>query len=441
MQNIYDVKTDQIEVVNPENRGIFAPVKVYEQDIDTIIEKILSGKRISIEDGLILYHQAPLLTLANLADHRRFQLHPERVITFVVDRNINYTNICMSGCLFCAFYKIPSANDGKESNGQGGYVISKESLREKIEETIDLGGTQILLQGGMNPALDLDYYIDLLKYIKNNFNIHVHGFSPPEIWWLAQKSSLRQTSKLREDSSSPTASSSTKSLSVKHLITILKDAGLDSIPGGGAEILCDEIRQKVSPNKCTTNQWLEVMESAHELGLKSSATMMFGHIESPVHIFKHLDRLRSLQDRTGGFTAFIPWTFQPDNTNLGKSTSYKLSDTKHSILFKKNTNNHTEQHRKIRKTSAVEYLRVLALSRLFLDNFDNIQASWVTQGDKIAQTALFYGANDMGSTMIEENVVASAGVDFMLPEKELRRLIEDAGFVPKQRDCFYNLIR
>ncbi len=375
-----------------ENRIVDA-VKFDDKDLDKAVDKVLSKKRISIEDGLTLYHKAPLLQLANLADNIRFQLHPERIITFVVDRNINYTNICMSGCLFCAFYKAPLSDrpDKNSSNSQqNGYVISKESLYEKIKETIELGGTQILLQGGMNPDLDLDYYIDLLDYIKQNFDIHVHGFSPPEIWQLAQKSSM----------------------SVKETISALKASGLDSIPGGGAEILCDEIRQKVSPNKCTADQWLEVMESAHNLGLRSSATMMFGHVESPVHIFNHLDRIRSLQDKTGGFTAFIPWTFQPDNTKLAK----------------------------IRKLSAVEYLRVLALSRLFLDNFDNIQASWVTQGDKIAQTALFYGANDMGSTMIEENVVASAGVDFMLPEKELRRLIQEAGFVPRQRDCFYNLL-
>ena len=405
MRNIDGVKVDT--------------VKSDEATINQVIEKITTKKRISIQDGLILYHEATLLTLANLADQRRFQLHPERIITFVVDRNINYTNICMSGCLFCAFYKVPSSmkkNGNKDHNQDNnalsdnkhieeqneendkcdkqGYVISKESLYEKIKETIALGGTQILLQGGMNPALDLDYYIDLLKYIKANFDIHIHGFSPPEISWLAK----------------------TSSMAVKDTISVLKSSGLGSIPGGGAEILCDEIRQKVSPNKCTTKEWLDVMEIAHELGLKSSATMMFGHIESPIHIFEHLDKIRSLQDKTGGFTAFIPWTFQPNNTCLN------------------------DQNCKIRKASAVEYLRVLALSRLFLDNFDNIQASWVTQGDKIAQTALFYGANDMGSTMIEENVVASAGVDFMLPEKELRRIIEEAGFIPRQRDCFYNLI-
>lgn len=377
-------RTDSVRVAT--GGGAVDSGKIDDMELEQVIEKIARGERISMEEGLIMYHKASLLTLANLADQRRFELHPERVITFVVDRNINYTNICMSGCQFCAFYKVPGAEDG--------YVISNESLHEKIEETIALGGTQILLQGGMNPALDLTYYTDLLKYIKGHFDIHIHGFSPPEISWLAQRSSL----------------------TIKETIKALKEAGLGSIPGGGAEILCDEVRKKISPNKCMAEPWLEVMEKAHELGLRSSATMMFGHIESPVHIFEHLDKIRTLQDKTEGFTAFIPWTFQPDNTNLNKIEVG------------------------IRKASAVEYLRVVALSRIFLDNVHNIQASWVTQGDKIAQTALFYGANDIGSTMIEENVVASAGVDFMLPEKELRRLIEQAGFVPRQRDCFYNLL-
>ncbi len=350
-------------------------------DIEKLYEKVRDNQRIDIDEGLYLYHNADLLMLASLADSRRYKFNPEKNITYVIDRNINYTNICVSGCKFCAFYKKPGGNSG--------YVITEQSLFEKIEETIELGGTQILLQGGMNPDLDLDYYTDLLKVIKGNFNIHIHGFSPTEINYIAEKSSL----------------------SIKKIISVLKDAGLDSIPGGGAEILCDEIRKKVSPDKCMSEPWLKVMEEAHELGMRTTATMMFGHVEEPVHIFKHLSKIRNLQDSTKGFTAFIPWTFQPDNTQI-----------------------------KIEKKGASAYLRVLALSRIFLDNFDNIQASWVTQGDKIAQVALFYGANDMGSTMIEENVVASAGVDFMLPEKELKRLISEAGFEPKQRDCYYNLL-
>ena len=352
-----------------------------DQNMDLIVEKIIAGQRISQEEGLKLFYDADLLTLARLAENRRFEHHPERIVTFVVDRNINYTNICVSGCRFCAFYKTLES-------GQG-YVITREVLKDKIAETIALGGTQILLQGGMHPELSLDYYTDLLTFIKERFDIHVHGFSPPEISFIAEKSGL----------------------SIAETITRLRKAGLDSIPGGGAEILCDEVRKKVSPNKCLTNTWIEVMRQAHNQGMRSSATMMFGHLESPCHILEHLSRIRDLQDETGGFTAFIPWTFQPDNTKI-----------------------------QVPKTGSVPYLRVLALSRIFLDNIDNIQASWVTQGDKIAQTALFYGANDMGSTMIEENVVAAAGVDFMLPESEIKRLISTAGFEPRQRDCYYNLL-
>ncbi len=349
--------------------------------IGEISDKINRRERINIKEGLALYNNADLLNLGRMAEKRRFDIHSERIVTFVVDRNINYTNICVSGCRFCAFFESPKTKRG--------YVISRESLRNKIQETIDLGGTQILLQGGMNPDLKLDYYTDLLKFIKDNFDIHIHGLSPPEINFIAEKSSL----------------------SIEETIEKLKYAGLGSIPGGGAEILCDDIRKKISPNKCMTKQWLEVMKQAHKQGIRSSATMMFGHIEKPYHIFEHMEKIRELQDETSGFTAFIPWTFQPDNTRI-----------------------------KVKKTGAAEYLRVLALSRLFFDNIDNIQASWVTQGDKIGQIALFFGANDIGSTMIEENVVSSAGVDFMMSKKELEHLITEAGFEPKQRDCFYNMV-
>ncbi|MBU1343156.1 MAG: dehypoxanthine futalosine cyclase [Proteobacteria bacterium] len=349
--------------------------------LNKIIEKVKENQRIDIDEGLLLFRQADFLTLASLANRKRFFYHPDKIVTYVVDRNINYTNICVSGCRFCAFFEPP---------GQGrGYVLSKQVLSDKIQETIDLGGTQILLQGGMNPDLDMAYYVDMLKFIKENFDIHIHGFSPPEISFIAKQTSL----------------------SIAQTISILKQAGLSSIPGGGSEILCDDIRQKVSPNKCLSEEWLQVMRQAHLQGMRSSATMMFGHLEEDVHIFEHMNKIRRLQDETHGFTAFIPWTFQPDNTKIS-----------------------------VRKKTSVEYLRVLAASRLFLDNIDNIQASWVTQGDKIAQTALFFGANDMGSTMIEENVVASAGIDFMLPKEELTRLISKAGFEPRQRDCYYHLL-
>jgi len=365
--------------------GRYMSEKSVMNSLDQIIEKVKQNQRIDISEGLALYRQADFLTLASLANQKRFYHHPDNIVTYVVDRNINYTNVCASGCRFCAFFVPP-----KPDKDQGkGYVISKKALSDKIQETIDLGGTQILLQGGMHPELEIDYYVDLLQFIKENFDIHIHGFSPPEIDFIANKSSLP----------------------VSETISILKKAGLASIPGGGAEILCDDIRQKVSPNKCSASQWLDVMRQAHLQEMRSSATMMFGHLETDTHIFKHMDKIRTLQDETRGFTAFIPWTFQPDNTKIS-----------------------------VRKKTSVEYLRVLAMSRLFLDNIDNIQASWVTQGDKIAQTALFFGANDMGSTMIEENVVASAGVDFMLSKEELTRLITKAGFEPRQRDCYYNLL-
>ena len=350
-------------------------------NLNKIIEKISVNERIDKNEGLALFRQADFLTLARLANQKRFHYHPKKIVTYVVDRNINYTNICASGCRFCAFFVTHDSGNG--------YIISKKDLSDKIQETLDLGGTQVLLQGGMHPNLEIDYYIDLLKDIKENFDVHIHGFSPPEIDFIAKKSSL----------------------TIAQTLLVLKKAGLSSIPGGGAEILCDDIRQKVSPNKCSSEEWLEVMRQAHMLDMRSSATMMFGHIEKDFHIFEHMDKLRNLQDETHGFTAFIPWTFQPDNTKIT-----------------------------VQKKTSVEYLKVLAMSRIFFDNIDNIQASWVTQGDKIAQTALFFGANDMGSTMIEENVVASAGVDFMLSKEELTRLITKAGFEPCQRDCYYNLL-
>ncbi len=354
---------------------------VSQMNLENIIEKIQDVQRITAQEALCLFTGSDLITLGTLANQRRFALHPEPQVTYVVDRNINYTNICVSKCRFCAFYRPAGHPEG--------YVLSKDVLAKKIQETIDLGGTQILLQGGIHPDLALDFYVDMLEFIRGRFDIHVHGFSPPEIFFLARQSKL----------------------SIKQTIQTLQQAGLASIPGGGAEILCDDIRSQVSPGKCNASQWLEVMEQAHNLGMRSSATMMFGHLENLTHIVEHMERIRNLQDKTSGFTAFIPWTFQPGNTDIS-----------------------------ITKTTSAEYLKVLALARIFLDNVDNIQASWVTQGEKIAQTALFFGANDMGSTMIEENVVASAGVHFMLPEEELRRLILSAGFEPRQRDCYYHLL-
>lgn len=345
--------------------------------MQAITTKIEQGERIDGQEFLRLEREASLHQLGFLAHKVRLQLHPEPVVTYVIDRNINYTDICISACKFCAFFKAP-----EDPNGQ---VLSKAELAEKIKETQDLGGTQILLQGGLHPDQPLEYYEDMLRFMKAT-GIHIHGFSPPEIIHFSQLSGL----------------------SISTVLQRLIAAGLDSIPGGGAEILNNRIRRELAPKKCNADQWIMVMEEAHHLGLRTTATMMFGHIETIEERLEHLQRLRDLQDRTSGFTAFIPWPFQPDNTPLAAG-------------------------RKIEKTTAFGYLRMLALSRIFLDNFQNIQASWVTQGPKIAQLSLFFGANDFGSTMIEENVVAAAGVHFRLSEAEIRRLVQEAGFQPQQR--------
>jgi len=347
--------------------------------LDPITIKLENAERVNRREALTLLTEAPLLALGDMAGRIRRRLHPDPVVTYVVDRNINYTNVCISRCRFCAFYRHP---DHPEA-----YILSKTSLARKIEETIDLGGTQILLQGGMHPDLTLDDYEAMLQFIKKRFDTHIHGFSPPEIHYLAQK----------------------ENMTVKAVIERLQKAGLGSIPGGGAEILVDQVRRRISPRKCTTDQWLGVMRIAHLQRLRTTATMMFGHVETPEDIIDHLLKIRALQDETGGFTAFIPWTFQPSNTRI-----------------------------EVEPATSVEYLRVLALSRIVLDSVKNIQASWVTQGAKIAQVALAFGANDLGSTMIEENVVAAAGVHFKLPQTDIIRLIENAGYTARQRDCFYN---
>jgi len=348
--------------------------------IEQIIDKVLQGKRINGDEFLKLHDEADLLTLGFAAENIRYRKHPQPVVTYVVDRNINYTDICVSACKFCAFFKSPEDS--------GGTLLSQKELEEKIRETQALGGTQILLQGGLHPDKPLEFYEDMLVFMKKT-GIHVHGFSPPEICHFAELSGL------------PT----------KKVLERLQVAGLDSMPGGGAEILSERVRKILAPLKATAKQWIGVMEEAHNLGMRTTATMMFGHVETIEERLEHLERLRDLQDRTGGVTAFIPWPFQPDNTSLAKG----------------------EHGKKIKKVTGYEYLRMLALSRIFLDNFDNIQASWVTQGPKVAQVSLFFGANDFGSTMIEENVVAAAGVNFRLSEKEIKRLVEDAEFTPRQR--------
>lgn len=336
--------------------------------------------RLNFQQALEWY-QSDLLTLGQAAQAVRWKLHPEPVVTYVVDRNINYTNVCFSGCRFCAFYR---AADSPEA-----YVLDRETLGKKIEETLTLGGTQILLQGGLHPDLPFSFYEDLLHWIKAHYPIHIHGFSPPEINHLTRISGL----------------------TLETVLTRLRDSGLGSIPGGGAEILVDRVRERVSPRKGSSAEWLKVMETAHRMGLRTTATMMFGHLETVEDRIEHLLAIRELQDRTGGFTAFIPWTFQPGNTDL-----------------------------RLIPAGGTEYLRMLALSRLVLDNIPNIQASWVTQGPKVGQVALFFGANDLGSTMIEENVVAAAGVAYRLSIEAMARLITAAGYIPCQRDTFYRKV-
>jgi cyclic dehypoxanthinyl futalosine synthase len=340
--------------------------------------------RLTQTDALALYRDASLLELGQMADETRRALHPEERVTFVVDRNINYTNVCINRCRFCAFWRDVESAEG--------YVLTDADLCRKIEETLKLGGTQILLQGGINPTLGLDYYLSTLRSIKQRYRISVHGFSPPEITYIAGSAGL----------------------SVRECLIALREAGLDSIPGGGAEILADRVRKQLSPRKIGTEAWLHVMREAHLLGMRSSATMMFGSVEKPAEIVAHLHAVRSLQDETGGFTAFIPWPFQPGNTYYDG---------------------------KVEPATAVEYLRVLALSRLYLDNFANVQASWVTQGLKMAQIALRFGANDMGSTMIEENVVAAAGVTHSVTKPDLVAAIKAAGFKAAQRDTVYTILK
>jgi len=328
-----------------------------------------------------MFRQADLLTLGELAGAIRRRLHPERLVTFIVDRNINYTNICVNKCKFCAFYR--------EADSPEAYVLSNEDIFKKIEETIALGGTQILMQGGVHPDLGIAYFEDLFSSIKSRFTIQIHSLSPSEISYIARKAKI----------------------SIGEALKRLKASGLDSIPGGGAEILVDRVREQVSPNKIRWRDWMDVMKEAHRLGMPTTATMMFGSLETDEEIVQHLLRLRDLQDETRGFTAFIPWTYQPGNTELGG-----------------------------RSATAVEYLKVLALSRIMLDNFANIQASWVTQGAKIAQVALKFGANDFGSTMIEENVVAAAGINFRMTRQEIVNIIKDAGYSAAQRDTRYNIL-
>ena len=348
---------------------------------ETIRKKVEDGERLSRWEGIGLLRDGDFLELGMLADTVRRRLHPDPVVTYIIDRNINYTNVCTAQCAFCAFYRdLPS----KE-----GYVLTKQELSQKIEETMALGGRQILLQGGLHPDLGIEYYEELFRWMKATYPIWIHGLSPAEIKHIEKVSSLSTEETLRR----------------------LVAAGLDSIPGGGAEVLSDRVRRIIGIAKGTTEDWLSVMETAHRLGLKTTATMMFGHVETLEERIDHLLHLRELQDRTRGFTAFIGWTFQPSNTAIGGD-----------------------------ELTSFQYLRTLAVARVMLDNFPNVQASWVTQGGKIGQMSLRFGANDFGSLMIEENVVSSAGAGFHLTEAEIARNIQGAGFVPKRRTMRYEII-
>ena len=333
--------------------------------------------RLDFQNALLLYEQADLLTVGQIAQRVRFQNNPDPVVTYAVDRNINYTNICVSCCAFCAFCRQKDDHDA--------YVLDKPALERKCRETLDVGGTHILYQGGMNPDLSLAWHESRIRMM-NGLGLHVHGFSPPEIVFMAEKAGLE----------------------IDAVIRRLVAAGLGSIPGGGAEILADRVRKKISPKKASTSQWLQVMRAAHHQGLKTTATMMFGHIETAEERITHLFAIRRLQDETGGFTAFIPWPYQPGGTTLTT-----------------------------RAAGGTTYLKMLAMSRIVLNNMGHIQASWVTQGHHIGQVALHFGADDMGSTMIEENVVASAGVHHTISRSEIIRLIENAGFTAVQRDTLY----
>ncbi|HEY6871990.1 MAG TPA: cyclic dehypoxanthinyl futalosine synthase [Geobacteraceae bacterium] len=347
-----------------------------------IVEKVGAGQPIDRAEALRLLAEGELLALGRLANGIRKRLHPDNRVTFVVDRNVNYTNVCESKCKFCAFYRDEHAPDA--------YLLTDEEIFRKIVELVAVGGTQLLMQGGLHPGLGIEFFERLFRGIRERFpQVQNHSLSPAEI----------------------THSASVSGLSVREALVRLKEAGLDSIPGGGAEILVDEVRRTISPNKIGWEGWAAVMREAARLGMPTTATMMFGSRERPADIVEHLFRIRELQAEGGSFTAFIPWTYQPGNTELGGGTA-----------------------------SGAEYLKVLALSRIVIDNIPNIQASWVTQGAKMAQVALFFGANDLGGTMLEENVVAAAGCTFRMNKEEMVELIKEAGFRAAQRTTLYRIV-
>ena len=352
-------------------------------NIQTILDRVVAGQRLSQDDALTLLQSNDLAAIGRAADAVTRRLHPEPIRTYNVDRNINYTNVCTAVCDFCAFYRKPKAADG--------YVLDREVLLQKVAETASLGGDQILMQGGLHPDYKLEWYEELLHDIKSRFpQINIHGFSPPELHHFTKVNRI----------------------DIRTVLTRLKEAGLGSIPGGGAEILVDRVRKEITRGKVLTDDWLNVMRVWHELGGVSTVTMMFGHVETLAERIEHLERVRQLQDETGGFTAFICWTFQPDHTDMAH----------------------------VAPAGSFEYLKTQGVSRLYLDNVANIQSSWVTQGLKIGQLALLYGANDMGSLMIEENVVAEAGTVHFLTLDQMREAISELGYTPRQRNVRYELL-
>src|SRR6186713_3031407 len=352
-------------------------------NITALADKVRAGSRLSGAEALELYRHAPTHVLGRLADDIRRRKHPGSTVTYIIDRNVNYTNVCVAKCNFCAFYRDVGSSQG--------YVLGFDEIFRKIDETIEVGGVQLLLQGGHNPDLPLTWYEDLFRAIKTRYpDFKLHALSPPEVIHLSRLSQLP----------------------VPAIIEKLMAAGLDSIPGGGAEILVDRVRKLLHCyGKATADEWLDVMRHAHRAGLRTTATMMYGTVETDEERLEHLLRLRELQDETGGFTAFITWSYQPDHTELAGS-----------------------------EATGVDYLRTLAVARIVLDNFDNLQASWVTQGGKVGQLSLAYGANDMGSVMIEENVVRAAGASYCMDEVEIVRNIEDAGFAARRRNMHYDLL-
>ena len=354
-----------------------------ESHIRDILDKGVAGERLTTDDGLALLQSHDLASIGEAADAMTRRLHAGPIRTYNIDRNINYTNICTAVCDFCAFYRRPKSDEG--------YLLPRDVLLQKVDETVALGGNQILMQGGLHPDLSIAWYEQLLRDIKARHpHVNIHGFSPPELHHFTKVSKLP----------------------IRDVLIRLKEAGLGSIPGGGAEILVDRVRSEITRGKVMTDDWLNVMRVWHQLGGKSTATMMFGHVETLAERIEHLDRLRRLQDETGGFTAFICWTFQPDNTDMAH----------------------------IPRAGSYAYLKTQAVARLFLDNIPNVQSSWVTQGLKIGQLALLFGANDMGSLMIEENVVAEAGTVHYLTLDQMRTAITELGFVPRQRNVFYELV-